>query len=281
MNDDYVIVSLSTIPPRFEKLQRTLESLLNQSLPADEINLYIPKRYKRFGSYDLEKLFVPEGVTIKIVEHDMGPATKVLPCILENRDEKVFIVYCDDDRIYASDWLEELVCELRRRPRHVIVAAGAQLDETYKIKCDKRPKLPRAVDKRVKYDLGYSLGRLKQFGRWVCGLDAPRPHRKLYEAGGYVDIAMGVGGVALRPKDFSEVAFSIPQIGWPVDDIWLSGCLAINERYIWASDKVSLSTATEASNIESLAGSTFDGKGRSVNDLECIDHLRAVYGIWT
>ena len=281
MSHEYVIVTLSTIPPRFEKIQPALQSLLNQSLNADEVNLYIPKVYKRFGTYDIEKLIVPDGVTIKVIEEDMGPATKVLPCVQENRGQEVFIVYCDDDRIYASNWLEGLVSELRQRPGHAVTASGAQLDQTYQIKRNKPPVQPRAIRKRVKYDFRYLSGRLIQFVRSMCGLPAPKPHRCLYEKGGYVDFAMGVGGVAIRPGDLPDVAFNIPDIAWPVDDIWLSGCLELNGVSIWASDRVPMATAAEASDVDGLAGTTFDGIGRHENDRACIAHLCEYYGIWS
>ena len=47
-----VIISLSTIPSRFDKIGPTLESLLAQSAKIDEIRIYIPKSYLRFPEYD-------------------------------------------------------------------------------------------------------------------------------------------------------------------------------------------------------------------------------------
>jgi len=281
MSRDHVIVSLSTIPPRFGKLWPVLYSLLNQSHPADEIRLYIPRIYKRFGAYNLDQLTVPEGVTVKIVETDMGPATKILPCIRDHRGEDVVLVYCDDDRLYARTWLEALVQELHQRPNHAITASGAELSRTYQIKRDTQEQQPRAIRKRVKYDQHYLGQRMMQFARRTLGMHAPKPHRYLYETGGYVDFAMGVGGVALRPSDMPEIAFNIPDVAWPVDDIWLSGCLAINGVRIWASDKVLMPTPADSSEIEALVHATFDGLGRHESDCTCIAYLRATYGIWS
>jgi hypothetical protein len=280
MPHEDVIITLSTIPPRFEKIQPVLDSLLKQSVVAKEINLYIPKTYKRFGSYDINRLVVPENISIKIIEDDLGPATKILPCVREHRNEDVFIVYCDDDRLYAPTWLENLVDELRQRPGHVITASGAQLDQNYQISREAPVFTPRAVKKRVKDDRTYLSKRFVQFMRRACGFHAPKPHRNIYERGGYVDFAMGVGGVALRPDDIPKIAFDIPDIAWPVDDMWLSGCLALNSVRIWASENVPMPTAAKASDIESLANSTFDGLDRHKNDLACIHYLRETYGIW-
>src|SRR4051794_32719177 len=58
------IISLSTIPPRFDRLAPTLKSLVEQSGAIDEIRLYIPKRYRRFPDYDGSVPSVPDGITI-------------------------------------------------------------------------------------------------------------------------------------------------------------------------------------------------------------------------
>ena len=47
-----VILSLSTIPPRFGMLGMSLNSLINQKRKADEIHVYIPKTYKRFPEHN-------------------------------------------------------------------------------------------------------------------------------------------------------------------------------------------------------------------------------------
>lgn len=40
------IITLSSIPPRFHPLGATLNSLLAQRLPAQEVLLYIPRSYQ-------------------------------------------------------------------------------------------------------------------------------------------------------------------------------------------------------------------------------------------
>ena len=57
-----IILSLSTIPARFDLLGESLNSLLNQSKKADEIHVYIPKNYKRFPNHEFSTPSVPEGV---------------------------------------------------------------------------------------------------------------------------------------------------------------------------------------------------------------------------
>ena len=80
-----LIVSLSTIPPRFDKIGETLKSLLNQSVKADHIYLYIPETYRRFPDWDGQLPHVPDGITIRRTDIDLGPATKVLPAARAHR----------------------------------------------------------------------------------------------------------------------------------------------------------------------------------------------------
>jgi len=75
-----VVVSLSTIPPRFDKIGEALQCILKQDRAADEIHLYIPKCYRRFPEHAFCLPAVPDGVLVKVVDDDLGPATKVLPC---------------------------------------------------------------------------------------------------------------------------------------------------------------------------------------------------------
>ena len=100
-----VILSLSTIPPRFGMLGASLNSLLNQDRKADEIHVYIPKVYRRFPEHNFFKPNVPDGLTLKIVDYDYGPATKILPCALEYRGTNTRIIYGDDDRFADTSWL--------------------------------------------------------------------------------------------------------------------------------------------------------------------------------
>lgn len=73
-----LVVSLSSIPPRFDKLEPVLNALLAQTAKIDEIRLYLPKTYRRFPDYDGSLPDVPRGVRIMRPNDDLGPASKVL-----------------------------------------------------------------------------------------------------------------------------------------------------------------------------------------------------------
>ena len=78
-----IVISLTTIPPRFAYVRECLQSLLAQVADVAAINLYIPQSYKRFvyAESDLPKL--PKGVNLRVVDEDLGPATKILPACRE------------------------------------------------------------------------------------------------------------------------------------------------------------------------------------------------------
>ncbi|MCY4308645.1 MAG: hypothetical protein OXC57_10275 [Rhodobacteraceae bacterium] len=48
---DKVVISLSSIPPRFKDLGKVLKCLLDQDHQADEIQLFIPRYYRRFPQH--------------------------------------------------------------------------------------------------------------------------------------------------------------------------------------------------------------------------------------
>ena len=104
-----VILSLSTIPPRFGLLGKSLHSLTNQKRRADEIHIYIPKKYRRFPEHNFCLPDVPDGVSIKLIDYDYGPATKILPCAQAYRGTNTRIIYGDDDRFADTFWLDNML----------------------------------------------------------------------------------------------------------------------------------------------------------------------------
>ena len=104
-----LVISLSSVPPRFDKTWQTLECLLAQTAPVDAVNLYIPKTYRRFPDWDGTPPAVPDGVQICRVDEDWGPSTKVLAAAREFRGQDVDILFCDDDRRYGPGWAQKFL----------------------------------------------------------------------------------------------------------------------------------------------------------------------------
>ncbi|MGR3529078.1 MAG: glycosyltransferase family 2 protein, partial [Sulfitobacter sp.] len=98
-----MVISLSSIPPRFGTLGVVLRSLVAQSAPLTEIRLNIPKAYRRFPQDSFSMPDVPDGVRIAVVDEDLGPATKVLPTLLDHAGTQMPIIFGDDDRVVHPD----------------------------------------------------------------------------------------------------------------------------------------------------------------------------------
>ena len=81
MKTNQLVISLTAIPPRFPYLRETLQSLLNQKARVSSVNLYLPRNYRRFAWDPSVLPEVPQGVNIRLVDQDYGPATKVLPAV--------------------------------------------------------------------------------------------------------------------------------------------------------------------------------------------------------
>ena len=99
-------VSLTSIPPRFETLEKTIRSINSQTKKPQKIFLNIPLKYKRYpeSKYNilrLEKNFE----NLKIIRcNDYGPGTKLLGSLKYLMDYD-YVVLIDDDHIYNKDML--------------------------------------------------------------------------------------------------------------------------------------------------------------------------------
>lgn len=274
------IITLTTIPTRFKYLNDTLESLIAQNGQIDEVRLYIPKKFKRFPEYDGQLPDVPKGVNICTPDADFGPASKVLHAVQELQGEDVQILFCDDDLLYAKTWSEHLFSEQEKRPDHCVAAIGAPLSYI-EGKSNKDKRLPEADIGNRFFDLPYKAARLKQlWQKKSSNKRVPKPNRRIVWKSGYADLIFGCGGVVIRPEFFDDRVYNIPDVIWAVDDIWLSGMLAVNNVPVWLPKGVYVPSRAEATDVSSLASSIIGGADRSSADAQCAEYFQENYGIW-
>lgn len=261
------IITLSSIPSRFNLIKPTLDSLLSQSLKAQEIRLYIPETYRRFPEWDGTLPDVPEGVSIHRCDKDYGPATKVLPAARDLKGQDVDILFCDDDMLYDSDWHSRLKKASIQYPNACIVGMGQSFPD---ITDEYRPldQLPRG-QRRCK-GLNYRLLR-------ILSLFTYKPQRYV---DGYIDQIFGFAGVIVRPDWFDDLFYEIPDIMWTVDDPWISGHLARKGIPIWRSTGRDLPPEAEIYGIDALHNLVEDGYNRVNADLHVIEYFREKYDIW-
>lgn len=263
-----MIITLTTIPPRFDKIAPALKSLLNQKVPADEIILFIPEKYKRFPEWDGSLPPVPEGITIRRTEIDFGPATKVLPAIKENFGKEIDILFCDDDVQYDRNWSSRYL-ELRRTHSKTCLAEGGYDLKDIKVSSRAANRLPRVSSENR--DLLFRLTSMLKY----------RQRRaSYYTQSGYCDIFLGVSGAMVRPTYFTEIVFDIPGILWTVDDYWISGNLAVNGVPIWLNADAPRRHDGATRRISSLLSMVHEGHGRHEANKAAIEYFREKYGVW-
>lgn len=273
------LISLTSIPPRFDKLEPGLASLLAQTAQVDEIRLVIPRRYRRFPDWDGTLPRVPKGIRITRTDEDLGPATKILPTALDLADTpEARILFCDDDRYYRPGWAARLFAESDARP-DTAISGFVKGMQTYGLQIapgtipEPRARLrPRRWSPRHRLHLALhrlSLGLVPRDRRW----------RPIISAG-HGELFFGFAGLVVRPPFFTPEDARIPPVGFAVDDIWLSGCLARKGIPLWAPAGMLTPWLTEANDAEPLYAATFDGEDRAALDLGCIRHLQEHYGIW-
>jgi len=115
-----LIISLTSYPPRFPFVERTVKSLLSQSVKPDRIILWVAEQDSASlpaGVVGLQK----HGLEIRTCA-DMRSYKKLVPAVLAFPE--AFIVTADDDFYYGPTWLaayvdayrnsEEILCQRAR-----------------------------------------------------------------------------------------------------------------------------------------------------------------------
>lgn len=266
------VISLTSIPPRFTLIFKSLESLVLQNA-ADEIRLYIPYHYQRFPEWNGQLPDVPRGVTIVRVEKDLGPATKLLYAVREFAGQDVQILFCDDDGTHRRGWAKRLFDEQMKRPEEAVATWGRDV-KGYLPEQPAVLRLPRVRSIPLQRDIRYRSTRVLQ------KLFGYQPVKRPSYTAGYADVFFGVGGVVVRPSFFDETAFDIPTEAWLVDDVWLSAMLAKRGIPIYCPARLPMPLETEASFTDPLLDVTQSDDRRQQLNRQAARYCRDVLGIW-
>ena len=114
-----IYVSITTIPQRLKNLNKSVDSLLNQTKKPDKIFINIPNKYRRFKEIikneEIPK-FGDSSVQITRCE-DYGPGTKLLGSIDQiNKDS--LVILADDDHIYQDYMIEKFYYYYSKAPEN-------------------------------------------------------------------------------------------------------------------------------------------------------------------
>jgi len=275
-----LVVSLSTIPPRFHLLGATLRSILDQNVKIDAVEVWIPKTYRRFPQHEFCLPDVPEGVTVRVSDEDFGPATKILPAVQAHSGTPTRILYCDDDHTMHKNWAQTFLTVSEKNPDCAIAISGRDI-EYFGGEARKGKRQPRAIEKNKLLDMHFQWRKLqKKHAQRRLGYKLPKIQRNtFFWREGYVDIMEGFCGVLVRPDMFDHDALNIPDRLWSVDDIWLSGMLAKKDIGIWINRKAKI--PKEQKDVpDPLCTSTVEGLNRLNANRACIEYLQKRYDIW-
>ena len=127
-----VLISLTTIPRRFDgALLEILDRLKYQRLGC-EILLNIPRLYCKWGAVPIpENLTKMKGVTVFSPARDYGPGTKLLGALeyIQNRPDITHIITVDDDIVIEDDrHLQYLAAHARVFPDFAVTFGGIRLE---------------------------------------------------------------------------------------------------------------------------------------------------------
>lgn len=114
-----LIISLTSYPARIETVYKTIKSLLNQTLKADKIILWLaPEQFKNYETDLPQNLLSLKSEIFEIDWYtDIKSYKKLIPALHKYPDS--IIVTADDDNIYSSTWLEKLYKSYQHHPHDI------------------------------------------------------------------------------------------------------------------------------------------------------------------
>lgn len=235
-----IVVSLTTLPGRYSKLSRTLDSIINQTVRPHDIYLSIPKRARRLN---IEYPPLPDEISSKCkvisLDNDYGPICKILGGLLIEKDPETIIITVDDDIIYPLDLIEKLLNHSNKYPNSAIGSTGLLLGKNL---------------------LGYSsVSSLSPSWNGFTGFEVPSEGRS-------VDILCGVSGILYKRKFFPNNLKDLLQYSgsheslFMNDDIVLSlyiGSLGIEKRLFIDLPHIKNNPSEKDSNSISISRANF------------------------
>ena len=114
-----IYVSISTIPQRIKNLNKSIESLLNQTRKPDKIFVNIPYKYKRFReTIEDDQISKFNNSIVEVTRcEDYGPGTKLLGSLNKLKKDSLLIL-ADDDHTYENYMIEKFFCFYSKAPNN-------------------------------------------------------------------------------------------------------------------------------------------------------------------
>lgn len=122
-----VVASLTTMPDRYHKIVKTLQSLNKQSRKLDAIYLALPYTCRRIKVDYPEPTDEMKSLCTIVRCTDFGPITKILGGLLSEQDPDTIIITFDDDMIYPHKMVESLLECHKLSPNAAVGSSGMLL----------------------------------------------------------------------------------------------------------------------------------------------------------
>lgn len=208
-----IVASYTTVPGRYDILEKSINSLINQPGSPDVVYLSLPKFFGRTG----EKYPpLPSSIKSKVIvvepEEDYGPVCKIYGGLVSEQDPNTIILTVDDDTIFDGNFMTKIREKCKQHPDKAICATGALVGNGLNF-----------------ISILSSVQPFDKF-QWI-------PRFYCDKNGKNIDICFGVGGVAYRRKffplkldDIKEEILKYTKIKsiFHNDDVLISGYLSKN-----------------------------------------------------
>ena len=202
-----LIVSLTSFPARINTVYKTIESLLNQTLKADAVILWLaeeqfPNKEKDLPKYLLE--LTKKGLTISWCE-DIRSYKKLIPTLKQYPND--IIVTVDDDIIYNKDTLKNLYLTYLKNDNCII--------------CH-----------RAHY-ITFNWGKINSYSKWINCVNN-------YKKSSYNLFFTGCGAVLYPPNCLHKDIFNkdlFQKLAKDTDDIWFWAMAVLNNFKIKIAEK--------------------------------------------
>lgn len=208
---EHIVVSMTTFPPRFDKIGIVIKSILYQEFKPDRIVIYLDGKTTYNDLTDEMKSFEKYGVEYRFHNETLLKAHSKYLFAMQDFPESI-VVTTDDDVILPSNWLGTLM-------------------ESYH-------RYPNAVSARRVHLMRYNELGFLPYNHWY---DQWRKEK----APSHLLFATGVGGVLYPPHCIDTKALDqevIKKISFENDDIWLK-CWEVMSHtpVVWAeNDEIAL-----------------------------------------
>lgn len=207
---DELIISLTSYPARINTVVETIKTLINQSIKADRILLWLNELQfeNKESSLPAELLKLQEGNSFEICwysqEEDYKPYNKLINTL--KKYPNAHIITADDDILYHKDCVKSL--------------------------CETYAKYPKCIIANRVHKIVLNGKRVDSYKKWIKAVNYKKPSYSL--------LLTGVGTVLYPPKSLYKDVLKneiFMKICRNTDDIWFWAMALLNNRKIKLADE--------------------------------------------